>query len=69
MIIHALAQRQRRREESPAEAFAKFITHDPDGIELYRILKGTRCNKIKSDATPYNGSRIGGLHSISTGGA
>jgi hypothetical protein len=53
MIIDALAQRQRRRDESPAQAFAKFITHDPDGIELYQILKGISANKIKSDATRY----------------
>jgi hypothetical protein len=62
MIIDALAQRQRRPDESPAEAFAKFITHDPDGVELYQILKGISGNKVKSNATPCNGSHVGSLH-------
>jgi hypothetical protein len=49
-IIHALAQRQRCSNESPAQAFARFITRDPDGIKLYQILESKRSNKIKPDA-------------------
>ena len=61
-IIHALAQRQRCSDESPAQAFTKFITLDPDGIELYQILKSMQGNKIKSlDASRCNGSHFGNL--------
>ena len=63
-IIHALAQRQRHPDESAAEAFTKFVTHDLDGIELYRILKSTRGNEIRSDASRWNGSHFGKLRLI-----
>ena len=58
-IIHALAQQQRHLDESAAEAFTKFVTHDLDGIELYRIIKSTRGNEIRSDASRWNGSHFG----------
>ena len=63
-IIHTLSQRQRHPDESAAEAFTKFVTHDLDGIELYRILKSTRGNEKRSDASRWNGSHFGKLRLI-----
>ena len=64
-IIHALAQRQRCSDESPAQAFAKFITHDPDGIKLYQILQSMRSNKINPlDAIRCNGSHFAKLRLV-----
>jgi hypothetical protein len=37
-IIKAVAQKQRFSGESPAQALARFVTCDPDGIKLYQIL-------------------------------
>ena len=45
-IIRTLAQRQCHPGESPAQAFARFITRDPDGIKLYRILKSMPGSEI-----------------------
>ena len=59
-IIHALAQRQRHPDESAAEAFTKFVKHD----QLYRILKSTRGNEMRSDASRWNGSHFGKLRLI-----
>ena len=41
-IIEAVAQKQRFSGESPAQALARFITCDPDGIKLYQILNSMR---------------------------
>jgi hypothetical protein len=41
-IIEAVAQRQRFSGDSPAQALARFITCDPDGIKLYQILNSMR---------------------------
>jgi hypothetical protein len=38
IIIKAVAQKQRFSGESPAQALARFVTCDPDGIKLYQIL-------------------------------
>jgi hypothetical protein len=57
-IIRALALRQRRAGVSPAQAFARFITRDPDGITLYRILKSMPGAEI----TPFNEVRSTSIH-------
>jgi hypothetical protein len=38
-IISALAQRQRYPGENPERAFTRFVTRDPDGIELNQLLR------------------------------
>jgi hypothetical protein len=48
-IIEAVAQKQRFSGESPAQALARFITCDPDGIKLYQILNSMR-NKESAPA-------------------
>ena len=41
-IIEAIAQKQRFSGESPAQALARFVTCDLDGIKLYRSLNSMR---------------------------
>ena len=38
-LIVAVAQKQRLSGESPVQAFARFVTRDPNGIELYQMAR------------------------------
>jgi len=38
-IINALTPRQAHPGESPGQAFRRFVTRDPDGIELNQLMQ------------------------------